>query len=204
MKIVILGAEARYRAYQPAMPFIQQQELVFLDKDSTEAEILAAGADAEVLFDHAVYSARLAQRTSTIAGVLWHQGEADCAQELNAVYAEKCTALLAELRKQLDLYDVPFLLGGLGSFLADCPLDANLAHYDKVNAALRQIAATQPMTGFVSAEGLDANPDNLHFSAHSLYVFGRRYFAVYEQLRDKNKRFADKPAEGIRRAMEML
>ena len=42
MKIVILGAEARYRAYQPAMPFIQQQELVFLDKDSTEAEILAA------------------------------------------------------------------------------------------------------------------------------------------------------------------
>ena len=37
MKIVILGAEARYRAYQPAMPFIQQQELVFLDKDSTEA-----------------------------------------------------------------------------------------------------------------------------------------------------------------------
>ena len=48
MKIVILGAEARYRAYQPAMPFIQQQELVFLDKDSTEAEILAAGADAEV------------------------------------------------------------------------------------------------------------------------------------------------------------
>ena len=41
-------------------------------------------------------------------------------------------------------------------------------------------------------------------SAHSLYAFGRRYFAVYEQLRDKNKRFADKPAEGIRRAMEML
>ena len=54
MKIVILGAEARYRAYQPAMPFIQQQELVFLDKDSTEAEILAAGADAEVLFVDAI------------------------------------------------------------------------------------------------------------------------------------------------------
>ena len=54
MKILILGTEARYRAYQPAMPFIQQQELVFLDKDSTEAEILAAGADAEVLFVDAI------------------------------------------------------------------------------------------------------------------------------------------------------
>ena len=54
MKIVILGAEARYRAYQPDMPFIGRQELVFLDKDSTEAEILAAGADAEVLFVDAI------------------------------------------------------------------------------------------------------------------------------------------------------
>ena len=54
MKIVILGAEARYRAYQPAMPFIQQQELVFLDKDSTEDTILAAGGDAEVLFVDAI------------------------------------------------------------------------------------------------------------------------------------------------------
>ena len=31
-----------------------KQELVFLDKDSTEAEILAAGADAEVLFVDAI------------------------------------------------------------------------------------------------------------------------------------------------------
>ena len=54
MKIVILGTEARYRAYQPSMPFIQQQELVFLDKDSTEEEILAAGGDAEVLFVDAI------------------------------------------------------------------------------------------------------------------------------------------------------
>ena len=33
MKILILGTEARYRAYQPDMPFIGRQELVFLDKD---------------------------------------------------------------------------------------------------------------------------------------------------------------------------
>lgn len=158
----------------------------------------------ELLFDHAGYSARLAQRTSTIAGVLWHQGEADCAEALNAVYAERCTALFAELRKQLDLYDVPFLLGGLGDFLADCSFDANLVHYDKVNAASQQIAAAQPMTGFVSAAGLTSNPDHLHFNSRSLYTFGRRYFAVYEQLRDKNKHFADKSADDARRTMEML
>ena len=31
VKILILGTEARYRAYQPDMPFIGRQELVFLD-----------------------------------------------------------------------------------------------------------------------------------------------------------------------------
>ena len=54
MKILILGTEARYRAYQPDMPFIGRQELVFLDKDSTEDTILAAGGGAEVLFVDAI------------------------------------------------------------------------------------------------------------------------------------------------------
>ena len=37
MDIVILGQEARYRAYRPAVPFVDRQTPVFLDKDSTEA-----------------------------------------------------------------------------------------------------------------------------------------------------------------------
>ena len=31
-----------------------------------------------LLFDHAVFQAKLALRTSEIVGVLWHQGEVDC------------------------------------------------------------------------------------------------------------------------------
>ena len=31
----------------------------------------------ELLFDNAVFNAKLAQRTSVISGVLWHRGEAD-------------------------------------------------------------------------------------------------------------------------------
>ena len=45
-----------------------------------------------LLYDHAVMQARLAQRTSTIAGVLWHQGEADCGEELHPLYEEKFSA----------------------------------------------------------------------------------------------------------------
>ena len=47
-----------------------------------------------LLFDNAVYSAKLAMRTSNLAAILWHQGEADCAPELNAVYLEKITVIM--------------------------------------------------------------------------------------------------------------
>ena len=32
----------------------------------------------EVLFDHAVFQAKLAMRTSALTAILWHQGESDC------------------------------------------------------------------------------------------------------------------------------
>ena len=54
MHIAILGQEARYRAYRPAMPFIDRQELVFLDKERTAEEIAAASPEAEVLFVDAI------------------------------------------------------------------------------------------------------------------------------------------------------
>ena len=54
MKILILGARARYEAYLPALPFIRQQELVFLDRDSSEEAILAQAADAGILFADAI------------------------------------------------------------------------------------------------------------------------------------------------------
>lgn len=160
----------------------------------------------ELLFDNAVYQAKLARRTSEIVGVLWHQGEADCAQELYPTYQPRFEAMMSELRKQLDLYDVPFVLGGLGDFLASCPLDANLKNYIHVNDALENIAANNKMTGFVSAKGLTANPDNLHFNAASLYEFGLRYFEKFESLQINRESFhGETAASDIRRSkMELL
>lgn len=61
MKIVILGTKARYQRYMPDLPFAQAQTPVYLDKDSSEEEILAAAGDAEALFADAItpVSARL-------------------------------------------------------------------------------------------------------------------------------------------------
>lgn len=135
-----------------------------------------------LLLDNAIYQAQLACRTSEIVGVLWHQGESDCAEELYPTYQERFEAIMHHLRDTLNLQDVPFVLGGLGDFLKDCTLHGYLKNYIHINRALQNIAQSNPMTGFASAEGLMANPDNLHFCADALYEFGLRYWKEFELL----------------------
>ena len=113
---------------------------------------------------------------------------------------------MVALRKELDLYDVPFLLGGLGDFLSQCSLDSKLKNYEIVNKQLEQVVKNNSMTGFVSAAGLAPNPDNLHFCASALYDFGLRYFEIFETLRDANKVFNEKNSmdDAVRTEMERL
>jgi len=135
-----------------------------------------------LLFDHAVMQATLAKRTSTIAGILWHQGEADCSDALYPTYKERFFKFQQALRAALDLSHVPFLVGGMGDFLkfAPAPFNEGLKNYVHMNEVLKSIAREDPMTGFVSAEGLGCNMDYLHFHSHALYLFGKRYFDCYE------------------------
>ncbi len=159
-----------------------------------------------LLFDNAVYQARLASRTSTIAGVLWHQGESDCADNLYPLYRERLETMMHTLRDTLDLQDVPFVLGGLGAFLTQRAGETFYQNYVHINRALQEIAANNPMTGFVSADGLTGKDDHLHFNSESLYAFGHRYYEVFETLRDPHKVFEEKPDpdEALRTAIEAL
>ncbi len=159
-----------------------------------------------LLFDHACYMAELASRTSTIAGVLWHQGEADCGPARYPLYEEKLSAILDALRDRLSLTDVPFLLGGLGDFLKDCAYTDHLKNYPYINEALRRIAEKRENTGFVPAEGLLGNPDNLHFNSQALREFGERYYREFRKLENKDKIFQEKPSmdDAVRTEMERL
>ncbi len=136
----------------------------------------------ELLFDNAVNCAKLAMRTSNLVGVLWHQGEGDCAPEYYPYYAERFKTIMETLRKELNTPELPVLVGGLGDFLVNCALSDNLKNYTYVNAQLTKVAKEDPYCEFVSAKGLGANPDNLHFNAEALDEFGKRYFEVYNKM----------------------
>ena len=135
----------------------------------------------EVLYDHAVMMTSLATRTSTLAGILWHQGESDCGDAKYPLYEEKCSRILQQLRKDVGAENVPVILGGLGDFLPKWE-KGDMSNYVHVNAALQAMAEKLPKFGFASAEGLGANPDNLHFSAKALREFGLRYYEEFKRL----------------------
>lgn len=155
-------------------------------------------AEGGVLFDNAVNNARLAQRSSQIVAVLWHQGEGDCPDNLYPLYEEKFLKIMAAFRRQLGLENVPFLLGGLGDFLPLRTAEQQYKNYSAVNKTLQKIADENPMTGFVSAEGLTPNGDNLHFNTKSLLTFGVRYYEAFKNLENATDSTAA-PSDDIER-----
>jgi len=50
MRVLVLSQQARYERFAPDLPAYRDAELIFCDREGTEEEWLAAGADAEALF----------------------------------------------------------------------------------------------------------------------------------------------------------
>ena len=134
----------------------------------------------EVLFDHAVFQARLAQRTSALTAILWHQGESDClAPEQLEAYPEQFQRTMQAFRKELG--DLPIVVGELGwpeNGFHGTP--AELLH--EFNRRLPEWAAQLPRCAVVSAKGLTARPDGLHFTTEALRTLGLRYLEAYQSL----------------------
>lgn len=138
-----------------------------------------------ILFENAVNQAKLAKRTSVIKGILWHQGEGDCPLEFRTTYADRLKVFIKDLREATELYEVPFIAGGLGDFLT--LYNETMKNYFYINEALQSVVESDETLGFVSAKGLGANPDNLHFNAKALYEFGIRYFEEFEKFDKKDE-----------------
>ena len=129
------------------------------------------------LYSNAVARTRAALKNGRLAGVLWHQGEGDCAPQKRTTYPARFAAMIARLRSDLGAQDVPVIVGQLGTFNAS---------YLPFNAMLPQVTNAVPRCALVSSEGLGANSDNVHFSREALIEFGARYFKAYEQNSEKN------------------
>ena len=135
----------------------------------------------ELLFDHTVAMVGLAARTSTLSGILWHQGESDCtSDELLAAHPECFVKMITALRHALGAEKLPLLIGELSESPKFCERVSgrNL----QMNRQYRELVGRLPHAALVSTQGLNLMDDNLHFDAASLREFGRRYFEAYRGL----------------------
>lgn len=134
----------------------------------------------ELLYDHAVCLTRLAQRTSQLKAIIWHQGESDCDNGQVGTYQERFIAMITRLRKDLDAENVPVILGDIHGEIALKHPTAQ--HPRELNLVFRQIAWELPLCAVASAEGLTLKEDGLHFDSRSSRELGSRYFQKYLEI----------------------
>ena len=131
------------------------------------------------LYGNAIRRARLAAKSGTLSGVLWHQGESDAESEFAAPgHAGKLATLMRQLRSELDAPDLPFLIGDLAEFGNERRKPAAVTRRNIVRAGLRRIAEEDPHAAFVESTGL-TGVDLVHFSRPALVELGNRYAATY-------------------------
>lgn len=134
----------------------------------------------EILYDHAVCITKLAQRSSKLTAIIWHQGESDCSSnELVESYQRRFAEMITQLRKDLGAEDVPVILGEIHPDIKQMYTGGRQI---RMNQVFAQIAASLPHCAVASARDLQLKPDGLHFDAKSCREFGSRYFQKYLEL----------------------
>ena len=131
------------------------------------------------LFKNAVIQAGFAMQDSELIGILWHQGESDSYGGGYQTYYKKLQVIIESLRKELNAFEVPLIIGGLGDFLGKNGFGLNCTEYELVNEQLLKCAREQENSCFVTAEGLTPNPDGIHMDAVSQRRFGVRYYEAF-------------------------
>lgn len=131
------------------------------------------------IYQDTLHRMKIARRAGTLKGVLWHQGESDMARPER--YEELLVRFIADLRRDLEAPETPFVVGLLGMWREQDPKQAEGAK--RINAILRGLPGEVNHCAVVDSEGLVNKPDDVgHFDAPSLREFGRRYAEAVRKL----------------------
>ncbi len=146
--------------------------------------MLAEWQPGEILYDHAVAQARLAQRSSEIVGILWHQGESDSNSEEKArTYRVRFLHMLHSLLSDLSLPEsTPIVMGELGEFVS-LYKDGSYVYHKDINAVFHALSQEKENFAVASAEGLPCKADGIHFTSAAYRELGKRYFEAYKRIR---------------------
>jgi len=139
-----------------------------------------------ILYDHALMMAKLAQRSSKLSGILWHQGESDCLNDEDTLkHKDMFISMINTLRNDLGNPDLPVIIGELSYNITGWDVGDRA---ETINKQYREITNEIPFCNIASSEGFTLKRDGLHFDSPSLRIFGRRYFEAYKKIITKTIR----------------
>ncbi|MEZ0540158.1 sialate O-acetylesterase [Fibrella arboris] len=128
-------------------------------------------------YDEAIRRVQTAQRSGTLHGILWHQGESDSKPELAAGYEQKLTQLISRFRQEINSPSLPVVVGTLGDFY----VVKNPAG-EQINTILRNLPSHLSRIACADASGLTDGGDATHFNAASARELGRRYATAMQSM----------------------
>jgi hypothetical protein len=129
-------------------------------------------------YDDAIKRAKIAMQYGVVKGIIWHQGESDSNAEKSKLYLDNLKNLIADLRKDLNAADLPFVAGELGYYKEN---------FKYINTALQSLPTEVPNTGLATAEGLVHKGDGTHLDTPSARELGKRFAATMTKIQ-KSKR----------------
>jgi len=127
-------------------------------------------------YDDAVVRTKIAMKSGTLKGILWHQGEGDSSPEKSKLYLEKLKNLIERFRDDLHSPNVPFVAGELGQYREN---------YKLINNVLKDLPSTVPNTAIAKSEGLTHKGDGTHLNTSSARELGRRFAVEMIKLQKK-------------------
>lgn len=131
------------------------------------------------LYQRALERAKLAAQAGVLAGVLWHQGEADTDKQPWAdSYEARLSRMFEDLRRDLGQPELPIVVGQLGEFL----VSEKHPYVETVRAALRHMPARVPLVGYADSTGLKDKGDKLHFDTAAQKEMGARFARAMQEL----------------------
>lgn len=129
-------------------------------------------------YDDALARTRAVAPRGELKGILWHQGEADSHPGRSVHYERRLRELVDRFRNDLAVPELPMVIGQLGEF-SGRPWTPD--RY-KVDAVHRRLAYEDPHIAFVSAAGITAKDDLVHFDSAGLDELGRRYARAWAEM----------------------
>ena len=138
--------------------------------DSPNEEEARRGQEMPSFYGEAVRRCRQALRYGRLKAILWHQGESDSDSLRASTYLPALAEFVSALRKDLEVGEkVPFIAGQIQ------PGHANARFF---NPEIARIGEYVPNAFCVRSDGLETNPDRLHFTREAQLELGRRYAEI--------------------------